>query len=263
MQHVDYARQVLWPDLDVQAVSVTERWASFSVAGPSSRALIAAVLPQIDVSNASFPPMAAMELTWDGVPARLFRLSFSGELAYELCVPAVAGDRLIHRLFELGADHGITPYGTEALGVMRIEKGHVAGPELNGQTTAADLGMSRMMSTRKDFIGRVLAGRPALVDSARAALVGLIPVDRRHLLTAGAHLVRPGCAPVAANDEGHVTSVACSPTLGHGIALALLSRGRERHGERVVAHDPLRGIVVEAQVCDPVFYDPEGARVRG
>lgn len=263
MQHIDYARQVLWPDLDVQAVSVTERWASFSVAGPASRALIAALLPGIDLSNASFPPMAALETRWDGMPTRLFRLSFSGELAFEICVPANAGDRLVRQLFALGADHGITPYGTEALGVMRIEKGHVAGPELNGQTTAADLGMSRMVSTKKDFIGRVLAGRPALVDPGRGMLVGLIPVDHSHLLRAGAHLVRPGHAPVAANDEGYVTSVAYSPTLGHGIALALLSRGRDRHGERIVAHDPVRGNIVEAQVCDPVFYDPEGARVRG
>jgi glycine cleavage system aminomethyltransferase T len=263
MQHIDYARQVIWPELDVQAVSVTERWASFSIAGPASRAIIAAALPDVDVSDASFPPMAAAEVTWEGLPARLFRLSFSGEMAFELCVPATVGDQLIRRLFELGADYNITPYGTEALGVMRIEKGHVAGPELNGHTTAADLGMRRMVSTKKDFIGRVLAGRPALTDAARPVLVGLKPLDRSDLFTAGAHLVRENCAPVAANDEGYVTSVAYSPTLGHGIALALLSHGRERHGERIVAHDPVRGHIVPAEICDPIFYDPEGARVRG
>jgi sarcosine oxidase subunit alpha len=263
MQHIEYARQVLWPELDVQAISVTEQWAGFSIAGPASRTLVAETLPGLDISNASFPPMAAIELEWDGVPARLFRLSFSGELAYELCVPAHAGDRLVRRLFALGERHGITPYGTEALGVMRIEKGHLGGPELNGQTTAADLGMGRMMSTKKDFIGRVLAGRPALVDPARPALVGLVPVDRSRAFTGGAHLVRPGRAAIAAHAEGHVTSVAHSPTLGHGIALALLAGGRERHGERVVAHDPVRGNIVEAEVCGPVFFDPEGARARG
>jgi sarcosine oxidase subunit alpha len=263
MQHIDYARQVLWPELDVQAISVTEQWASFSIAGPKSRALVSDILPGIDLSNTAFPPMAAMELDWEGMPARLFRLSFSGELAYELCVPASAGDRLIRRLFALGERHGITPYGTEALGVMRIEKGHVAGPELNGQTTAADLGFARMMSTRKDYIGRVLADRPALVDPLRPALVGLMPIDRNHAFTAGAQLVRHGSAPVAAHAEGHVTSVAFSPTLGHGIALALLSGGRERHGERIVAHDLLRGQSIAAAVCNPVFLDPEGVRVRG
>jgi heterotetrameric sarcosine oxidase alpha subunit len=263
MQHVDYARQVLWPELDVQAVSVTERWASFAIAGPASRRLVADLLREIELSDAALPPMAAMDLEWEGRPARLFRLSFSGELAYELCVPANMGKRLVRRLFALGADHGVTPYGTEALSVMRIEKGHVAGPELNGQTTAADLGLGRIVSTKKDFIGRVLAGRPALVDPARPVLVGLTPIDRSDLFTAGAHLVRPDRAPVAANDEGHVTSVAYSPTLGHSVALALLSGGRDRHGERIVAHDPVRGTVVQAQICNPVFYDPEGVRVRG
>jgi len=263
MQHIDYARQVLWPELDVQAISVTEQWANFSIAGPASRALIADMLPGFDVSNASFPPMAAAELEWEGLPARLFRLSFSGELAYEFCVPASAGDALIRRFFALGEPYGVTPYGTEALGVMRIEKGHIAGPELNGQTTAVDLGMGRMMSTRKDYIGRPLSGRPALVDPERPVLVGLVPVDRSREFASGAHLVAADRPAAAAHVEGYVTSVAYSPTLGHGIALALLSRGRDRHGERIVAHDPLRDMTVEARVCDPIFYDPEGVRARG
>lgn len=263
MQHIDYARQVLWPDLDVQAISVTEQWASFSIAGPASRNLVADLLPGFDVSNAAFPPMAAAELEWEGRPARLFRLSFSGELAYEFCVPANAGDALVRRLFERGQRYGVTPYGTEALGVMRIEKGHVAGPELNGQTTAPDLGLGRMMSTKKDYVGRTLSGRPALVDPERPVLVGLAPVIPGQTFSAGAQLIAHGRPARAAHVEGHVTSVAYSPTLGHGVALALLSRGRDRHGERVVAHDPLRGMTVEAEVRDPVFFDPEGARGRG
>lgn len=263
MQHIDYARQVIWPELDVQAVSVTEQWSSFSIAGPASRALVQEVLPGIDLTNGAFPPMAAAELEWAGMPARLFRLSFSGELAYELCVPSSVGDPLVRRLFELGRKHGITPYGTEALGVMRIEKGHIAGPEINGQTTAADLGMTRMVSTKKDFIGRTLAGRPAVNDSDRRVLVGLVPVDRSRQFASGAHLVRPGALAIATNDEGYVTSVAHSPTLGHGIALALLARGRDRHGERIVAHDPVRGHAIEAEVCSPLFFDPEGVRARG
>src|SRR4029453_18561401 len=147
--------------------------------------LVADMVPGFDVSNESFPPMAAAELEWEGMPARLFRLSFTGELAYEFCVPASAGDALIRRLFELGERYGITPYGTEALGVMRIEKGHVAGPELNGTTTAADLGFGRMMSRKKDFIGRVLAGRDGLTDAERPVLVGVRPVDSRARLRAG------------------------------------------------------------------------------
>jgi sarcosine oxidase subunit alpha len=263
MQAIDFARQVLWPDLDVQAVSVTEQWATYAVAGPRSRALIARVLPDLDVSDAAFAFMAAAECRWQGHDARLFRVSFSGELAYEIAVPAHRGEALLRALLAAGADFGVTPYGTEALGVMRIEKGHVAGGELNGQTTAHDLGLHRMMSGKKDYIGREMALRPALTAPERPRLIGLKPVDGRSRIRAGAHLLPPGKPAVAANDEGYVTSAAFSPTLGLPIALALLRHGPERHGERIIVHDPVRGGDVEALVCGPVFYDPEGARLRG
>jgi sarcosine oxidase subunit alpha len=263
MQHIDYARQVLWPELDVQATSVTEQWATYAVAGPRSRALLQRLLPDSDLSNEAFPFMAAAEFAWRGQPARLFRLSFSGELAYEISVPALAGDELIRALFDVGRDYDAVAYGTEALGVMRIEKGHPAGNELNGQTTAADLGMGRMLSTKKDFIGRIMSRRPGLSDPARPALVGLKPTDRTRTLRAGSHLLPRGEAPVAANDHGYVTSAAFSPTLGHAIALALLRDGRERHGEIITVHDPLRGGDLQAEVCDPIFLDAEGVRVRG
>jgi methylglutamate dehydrogenase subunit C len=261
MQHIDYARQVLWPELDVQAASVTEQWSTFSVAGPRSRALLQKLLPAIDLSNDRFPYMAAVEMRWQDVPARLFRLSFSGELAYEISVPASHGDRLVRALFEVGKDFDAIPYGTEALGVMRIEKGHPAGNELSGQTTAADLGMGRMMSTKKDFIGRVMAGRPGLTDPDRPSLVGIRPLGGERL-RAGGHLIPRRAEAIAANDQGYVTSVAFSPTLGRPIGLALLKRGPDRIGERVIVHDPVRGPDVEVEICNPVFIDPEGARVR-
>lgn len=263
MQHIDYARHVLWPELDVQATSVTEEWATYAVAGPQSRALLQKAFPGFDLSNEAFPFMAAAEMEWRGLPARIYRLSFSGEMAYEVSVPARHGDLLVRALFEAGREHGVTPYGTEALGVMRIEKGHPAGNELNGMTTAGDLGMGRMMSRKKDFIGRIMAARPGLADPDRPALVGLRPVDPTGQIRAGAHLLSPGAAAVAANDEGYVTSAAWSPTLGSSIALALLRRGPERHGQRIIVHDPVRGGDVEAEICNPVFVDPEGARVRG
>ena len=263
MQHIDHARQVLWPELDVQATSVTEQWSTYAVAGPRSRALLQTVFPQIDLSNEAFPFMAAAETAWRGLPARLFRLSFSGELAYEVSVPATSGDALLRELAAQGRAFDATPYGTEALGVMRIEKGHPAGNELNGQTTAGDLGMARMMSKKKDFIGRVMADRPGLTAPDRPTLVGLKPVDPAARLRAGAHLLAPGAKPVAANDQGFVTSAAFSPTLGHSIALALLADGPARHGERIVVHDPVRGGDLDALVCHPVFVDPEGLRLRG
>ncbi|MCB2059627.1 MAG: sarcosine oxidase subunit alpha, partial [Novosphingobium sp.] len=263
MQHIDFARQVIWPELDVQATSVTEQWTTYSIAGPNSRSLLQLVFPDLDLSPEGFAFMAAMKFTWRGIGARIFRVSFSGELAYEVSVPALYGAQLLRDLMDSGREFGAVPYGTEALGVMRIEKGHPAGNELNGQTTAADLGLGRMMSKKKDFIGRVMAQRPGLTDPARPALVGIRPVEPGVRLRAGAHLLEPGKPAIAANDRGHVTSAAWSPTLGHSVALALLSHGPDRHGERVVVHDPVRGGDVEAEVCSPVFVDPEGARMRG
>jgi sarcosine oxidase subunit alpha len=263
MQHIDFARQVLWPGLDTQAVSVTEQWATYAIAGPQSRTLVQRLLPDCDLANAAFPFMAAVETRWQGVDARLFRVSFSGELAYELAVPAHHGEALLLAILAAGADLGITPYGTEALGVLRIEKGHAAGAELSGQTTAHDLGMGRMLSGKKDFIGRAMASRPALTAPDRPRLVGLRPADGTAPIRAGAHLLPQGAAARAANDQGYVTSACFSPTLGHPIALALLRGGPERHGETVTVHDPVRGADVAAVVCDPVFVDPEGVRVRG
>jgi len=145
---------------------------------------------------------------------------------------------------------------------MRIEKGHIAGNELNGTTTAHDLGLGRMMG-RKDFIGKVLSRRPGLVDPERPAVIGLKPIDRRQRLRNGAHLLSPGAAVKLENDQGYVTSSAFSPMHGHWIALALLARGRERVGQILRVVDPLRGADFEAEICSPVFYDPEGARLRG
>ncbi|HYC26339.1 MAG TPA: sarcosine oxidase subunit alpha family protein, partial [Roseiarcus sp.] len=240
-EHLEFCRQVLWPELDVQIASVTEQWAQYSVAGPRSRELLRRLFGQsLDLSNAALPFMAARQFAWRGVTIRLFRVSFSGELAYELAAPARYGRALICAIAEAGRDLGLAPYGLEALSTLRIEKGHVAGPEINGTTTAGDLGLGRLLSRKKDFVGRVLANRPGLVDPARQTLVGLKPVDRSARLRAGAHLLPRGAALKIENDQGHVTSVAFSPMLGHWIALGLLSYGRERIGERILACDPLR-----------------------
>ncbi len=262
MAHVEYYQQAVWPDLDVQAVSVTEQWAGIAIAGPDSRRVLQKLVNGLDLSNEAFPFLAVAEFEFGAVPARLFRISFSGELAYELNVPAGYGESAWEALMEAGAEFGITPYGTEALGVMRIEKGHVAGPEINGQTTAADLGLGRMMSTKKDFVGRVLAGREALVDGARPALVGVRCVKPGERLYAGAHLVADGAAVAAANDLGHVTSVTYSPMLDNWIALALVSGGRERLGQRLRAVNPLQGHEVEVDVVSPHFFDPDNERLH-
>jgi sarcosine oxidase subunit alpha len=265
LQHMEFCHQWLWPGLDVQFSSVTEQWAQFSVAGPRSRDVLRAIVdPKRDLSNTAFPYMAAAEITiLGGLRARLFRISFSGELAYEIAVPAGYGDSLIRRIMEAGRDFGIAAYGTEALGVMRVEKGHVAGNEINGQTTARDLGLSKMLSTRKDYIGRIMLQRPALMEADRPSLAGFKPVNREDRLRAGAHFIREGAEPIARNDEGYMTSVAFSPMLGHWIGLGLVADGASRYGQRIRAWDPVRGGDVLVELCNPVFYDPAGERLRG
>jgi sarcosine oxidase subunit alpha len=265
MQHLEFCRQVLWPELDVQLTSATDQWAQFSIAGPKTRDLLQAIIePSEDLSNEGFPFMGAREVELrGGIAARLFRISFSGEMAFEISVPARYGQALARNLMIAGKPFGVTPYGTEALGVMRIEKGHVAGPELNGTTTADDLGLGKMMSKKKDFIGRVMAGREALTAPNRQVVVGVKPVDPVRRLRAGAHVVPKGVIPGPETDQGYVTSVCFSPMLEQWIGLALVERGRERFGEIVRIHDPLRSEDYEAEICNPVFYDPEGVRQRG
>jgi sarcosine oxidase subunit alpha len=264
MQHLEHAHQVLRPELDLAMLSVTDAWAQLSIAGPRSRDLLAALLDAgTDVPDAALPHMAVTTASVGDVPVRLYRLSFSGERAYEIGIPPDYATALIERIMQAGAPLGVMPYGTEALGVLRIEKGHPAGSELNGHTTAADLGLARLVSARKDCIGARMAERPALADPDRPALVGLKPRDGQSEIRAGAHLLTPGAAETTGNGEGYVTSACFSPTLGQPIALALLRRGPTRIGETVRIYDVLRGGDTLAEVCAPVFVDPEGGRTRG
>jgi sarcosine oxidase subunit alpha len=249
------------PELDIAIEPVTDQWAQFALAGPHARDVLARLVgPATDVSNAGLPFMATIEANIAGfIPARLFRISFSGELAYEIAVPASHGTALAGALLEAGA----TPYGLEALNVLRLEKGHPVGAELNGQTTAADLGMAKMLSTKKDFVGRALARRPALLDPDRPTLVGLRPCAATDTLQAGSHLVPRNATTDASNDQGHVTSVAYSATLGHWIGLALLQRGALRTGEILRCVNPLQGYETDVIVVDRVFHDAEGRALHG
>jgi methylglutamate dehydrogenase subunit C len=264
-QHMHFCHQVLWPELDVQFASATDEWAQFSVAGHRARDVLAELVDApFSIANVDFPYMAVAELeVCGGTPARLYRLSFSGELAYEIGVPARYGDALARALMAAGQPFGIAPYGTEALGVMRIEKGHVAGNEIDGRTTADDLGLGRMMSNKKDFIGRVMASRPGLVDPNRPKLVGLRPRNAGKRLYAGAHLLPIGAAHVAENDQGIITSVAFSPTLDHWVGLGFIVGGAERIGQTVTMVDFMRDAFIDVELCAPVFVDPKGERLRG
>ena len=177
-------------------------------------------------------------------------------------MPARFGDGLIRAIMQAGGPHGMTPYGLEALTVMRIEKGHVGGNELNGQTTARDLGLGRMMSARKDYIGRVMARRAALTAPERPTLVGFRAVDPDEPVGSGAHFIPVGAPAVAANDEGRATSACWSPVLRQTLGIGLLKNGGMRMGERLRAYDPIRKRDALVEICSPVFIDPEGARLR-
>ncbi|HLI14003.1 MAG TPA: sarcosine oxidase subunit alpha family protein [Alphaproteobacteria bacterium] len=261
LAHLEYGLDVLWPELDVQVTSVTEQWAAMALAGPRSRKVLAKLVDGDVSGDAALPFMGLRDCRIAGIPGRVFRISFSGELAYEINVPADWGRTAWEAVMAAGAAEDIIAYGTEAMGVLRIEKGHVAGPELNGQTTPYDLGLGALVSTKKDFIGRRLLERPALRDPARPRLVGLAPIDGRMRIRAGAQIVEAESgtgAPI-----GHVTSAAFSPTLGHPIALALVSGGPARKGQTLYASYPLRGEVVPVGVTDSIFVDPKGERLHG
>ena len=264
LRHLDYCHQILRPELAVAVEPVTDQWAQFAIAGPQSRTILQSLQPASPIDNAALPAMGWCETTITlpsdaSIAARLFRVSFSGALGFEIAIPASHGDALARQLAAAGA----IPYGLDALDVMRLEKGHVVGAELNGQTTAADLGLGRMVRPDKDFVGRALLNRPALTDPDRPRLVGLRPVNAGASFQAGAHLIPRGRAATAANDQGHVTSAAWSPTLGHWIGLGLLAGGPRRIGEIVQAVNPLQNLATDLEVVASVFHDPDGQVPRG
>jgi sarcosine oxidase subunit alpha len=262
MRHLEFVCQMLHPEWAVAFTSVTEQWAQFAVAGPKSRELLGGVLDSA-IDNGSWPFMACGEMGVMGVAGRLFRISFSGEHAYEVAVPARYGAALFEALVERAEALGGGAYGMEALNVLRIEKGHITHAEIHGRVTAFDVGMARMVSDKKDCIGKVLAARDGLVDPMRERMVGLKPVKRSDKMSAGAHIYDAGKAQVHANDQGYVTSVGFSPDGGGMIGLGFVKNGPERMGERVILRDHVRDITTEVEICNPVFVDPEGGRLRG
>ncbi len=251
--HMEEWLQTEWWDLKVFTANLTEQFTQIVVAGPKARKVLEG-LGGMDVSREALPFMGFAEGKLGGIQARIFRISFSGELSYEIAVPASQGLLMWNLLLQAGADYGIAPYGTEALHVMRAEKGFVVvGDESDGTVTPHDLGMSWAVSKKKeDFIGKRGMQRSFLTAEGRKQLVGLRTLSDTEKLPECAHAVEGGEA------IGHVTSTYFSPTLGHPIAMALIFGGRARMGE--VLEFPVNGKVHKARVVDPVFYDKKGAR---
>ncbi len=262
MKHLDYVQQLHARDMAVRFVSVTEQWAQFAVAGPQSRPMLEQVLDG-PLDWAAFPFMGCGMVSVGGIAARLFRISFSGEHAYELAVPARYGDALFRTLVHHAEAFGGGAYGMEALNVLRIEKGFITHAEIDGRVSADDIGMGGMVSAKKDCIGKLASRRPGLWGPDRAQMVGVKPVGEVTQLTAGAHLYALGAKTTRENGQGYVTSVGFSPLFGCPLGIAFLRNGRARHGEVVEMVDSLREIRARVEICDPVFFDPDGGRVRG
>jgi len=265
MREIEYLLQVQWPELEVYATSVTEQWSAVAISGPRARDVVAAIV-DIDVSNAVFPFLAVGDCWIRGasgpIEARLFRMSYSGELAYEIHVPADRGPAMWDAVIAAGEAWGLMPYGTEAMSTLRIEKGHVViGAEADGRTTADDLGMGKLVSASKWCIGKPLLDRPALTDPDRWQLVGLTALDGGKM-PRGAKIVADPDGTSPNPMLGHVTSWCFSPNVDAWIALALVARGRELHGETRWAVSPLADVRVRVRIGPPCFIDPQGERLR-
>ncbi len=259
--------QTEWPDLEVYCTSVTEQWATVAVVGPASRRILQVLAPGHDLSAAAFPFMTLRDMTVAGMAARVFRISFSGELAYEVNVPSWHGAALWNAVIDAGKPFGLTPYGTEAMHVLRAEKGYIiVGQDTDGTVTPQDLGMDWIVSKRKDFIGRRSFSRPDTARAGRKQLVGLLPEDRGFVAPEGSHLVadpaRAAFSPRTGSPSlGHITSSYYSPNLGRAFALALVADGRALVGRTVHCVDGTSARPMT--VTDPVFLDPEGRRRDG
>ena len=252
--------QTEWPDLEVFLTSVTDHWATISLCGPRSRRILGELCSEIDLSAAAFPFMAVREGKVAGVQARIFRISFTGELTYEINVNANFGRHVWEEVMEAGEPFGITPFGTEAMHVLRAEKGYIiVGQDTDGSVTPVDLGLGHMVAQNKDFLGKRSLYRSHMVRSDRKQLVGLLSEDPAEVLPEGGQIVEDSSAPVPRAMSGHVTSSYHSPVLGRSIALALVAGGHSRLGQTVQVYN-CDGRTADARIVDRVFYDPEGER---
>ena len=261
--HMEEYLQTEWPDMEVRLTSVTEQFATVSIAGPNARKLLAELTDDIELSPNALPHMGVSEGTVAGIRARVFRISFTGEMSYEINVPASYGLALWQAVMTAGEKYNITPYGTEAMHVLRAEKGYIiVGQETDGSITPLDLGMDWIVSKKKDFVGKRSLTREDMVKPDRKQYVGLLTEDPNEVLPEGAHLVDKVLAKPPMPMVGYVSSSYMSPNLERSIALGLVKGGLGRTGERVFA--PLDGgKTVACTIADPVFIDPEGERLRG
>ena len=262
LSHLEYYLQIVWPELNVNVVSTTEQWAGAAIAGPKSRDMLSKLYPDLDVSNDALPFMGYKEVDFFGVPSRIFRISFSGELAYEINVKSDHGLFMWEKMMEVGEEFGNQPYGTEALSTLRIEMGHVAGPELDGRTIPSDVSLNGLVSKKKDFIGKNSLGREAFNVESRQKIVGLIPIDRKSSIPEGSHIVQDKNVKSPNPKLGHVSSSCWSVENNNPFSLAIMKDGKNMIGKKFFAVSPLKNKSIEVEVISSHYVDPEGKRVR-
>ncbi len=262
LSHLEYYLQIVWPELNVNVVSTTEQWAGAAIAGPKSRDMLSKLYPELDVSNDALPFMGYKEAEFFGVPSRIFRISFSGELAYEINVKSDHGMFMWEKMMEVGKEFGNQPYGTEALSTLRIEMGHVAGPELDGRTIPSDVSLNGLVSKKKDFIGKNSLGREAFNVESRQKIVGLIPIDRKSSIPEGSHIVQDQNAKLPNPKLGHVSSSCWSVENNNPFSLAIMKDGKNMIGKKFFVVSPLKNKSIEVEVISSHYVDPEGKRVR-
>ena len=262
LSHLEYYLQIVWPELKVNVVSTTEQWAGAAIAGPNSRKLLGKLFPKINVSNESLPFMGYVESDLLGVHARIFRISFSGELAYEVNVESDYGNFMWEKIIEIGKQFSIQPYGTEALSTLRIEMGHVAGSELDGRTIPYDNGLEGLVSKKKDFIGKRSLNREAFITSDRQKIVGVVPLDKKTTIPEGSHLVKDPNAKLPNPKLGHISASCWSVEYNNPFSLAILHDGKNMIGQKLFAMSPLKNKVIPVEIVSSHYVDPKGERVR-
>jgi sarcosine oxidase subunit alpha len=261
MSWLEYLLQLHWTDLNVQVCSLTDEWAGMAVSGPKSREALQLAFPDADVSNANLPYMGCLDIFHEEVRVRLLRLSFSGELAYEVHLPADHAIPLWEHILNAAEPLGIKPYGLEALASLRIEKGHVAGLELDHRNTLDDLGLGKMVGKDKAYVGKELRFREKYQAEDRWSLVGIELLEPDKKLRGGAILFS-ATDEIKGHGRGYITSVTWSTELGKFIALGLYQGGLKHEGEDIVCAFPLKNERARARIVSPHFIDRQGTRLN-
>jgi len=262
LSHLEYYLQLVWPELNVNVVSATEQWAGAAIAGPKSRDLLQKLFPEINVSNEALPFMGYTESNLFGVHARIFRISFSGELAYEVNVESDNGNFMWEKIMEIGKDFKIQPYGTEALSTLRIEMGHVAGSELDGRTIPYDNSLEGMVSKKKDFIGKRSLNKKAFTAEDRQKVVGVVPLDKKTSIPEGSYLVKNTNVKLPNPKLGHISASCWSVEYDNPFSLAILHDGKNMIGQKLFALSPLKNKSIPVEIVSSHYVDPKGERVR-